>query len=71
LSADGSLYTCLFATQGTDLRSHLRNGASDGELEHMLSAVWQRRADRYSELRSGAQGDGPDSRKIEMYHIGG
>ena len=72
LSADGSLYTCLFAVIGTDLRGPLRAGASDAELLDLLRGVWRVRDDRYSELRSAATPDvaslGP---RIEMSYIGG
>jgi cyclic pyranopterin phosphate synthase len=68
LSADGSLYTCLFATRGHDLRGPLREGASDAELSAAIAAVWTRRTDRYSELRSAATRDLP---KVEMSYIGG
>jgi cyclic pyranopterin phosphate synthase len=68
LSADGKLYTCLFAIQGADLRSLLRAGASDEELAATINAVWQKRVDRYSELRSAQTGDLP---KVEMSYIGG
>ncbi|MSQ26599.1 MAG: GTP 3',8-cyclase MoaA [Dehalococcoidia bacterium] len=68
LSADGSLYTCLFATTGTDLRGPLRSGASDDELRAVLVGLWGDRRDRYSELRSEATA--PD-RKVEMSYIGG
>jgi cyclic pyranopterin phosphate synthase len=69
LSSDGTFYTCLFATQGTDLRAPLRAGASDDELLALISATWGRRADRYSELR-GQLGIG-DVRRVEMSHVGG
>jgi GTP 3',8-cyclase len=68
LSADGSLYTCLFATRGHDLRGLLRDGASDEELSAAIGAVWSRRTDRYSELRSAQTADLP---KVEMSYIGG
>jgi GTP 3',8-cyclase len=68
LSADGSLYTCLFATRGHDLRGLLRDGASDDELSAAIGAVWSRRTDRYSELRSAQTADLP---KVEMSYIGG
>lgn len=69
LSSDGVLYTCLFATQGHDLRTALRQGASDTELLERISGVWRARTDRYSELRATA----PDQtqKKVEMYYIGG
>src|SRR3990172_774015 len=68
LSADGKLYTCLFAIQGADLRSLLRAGASDEDLAATINAVWQKRVDRYSELRSAQTTDLP---KVEMSYIGG
>jgi cyclic pyranopterin phosphate synthase len=69
LSASGSLYTCLFATGGHDLRAMLRSGGSDTEILDCLRAIWSRRTDRYSEIR-GEQTDRPLSR-VEMSHIGG
>jgi cyclic pyranopterin phosphate synthase len=68
LSAEGKLYTCLFAVRGHDLRALLRNGATDDELEAALRTVWGGRGDRYSELRSAATVDLP---KVEMSYIGG
>ena len=68
LSADGKVYTCLFAVKGHDLRALLRGGASDDELAAALSAVWRARGDRYSELRSAAT---PDPERVEMSYIGG
>jgi cyclic pyranopterin phosphate synthase len=68
ISADGKLYTCLFAINGADLRSLLRAGASEADLQAAVAAVWQKRADRYSELRSANTGDLP---KVEMSYIGG
>jgi GTP 3',8-cyclase len=68
LSADGSLYTCLFATQGHDLRSLVRSGATDEEITHSIAAVWTERTDRYSDLRSEATAG---LHKIEMSFIGG
>lgn len=68
LSAEGQLYTCLFATHGTDFRAPIRDGASDDDLATMIRAVWGIRDDRYSELRTGGStGDG----RIEMSYIGG
>ena len=68
LSSEGKLYTCLFATEGTDLRSALRGGASDEELLALLAGIWQKRSDRYSELRrTSTAREG----KVEMFHIGG
>jgi cyclic pyranopterin phosphate synthase len=71
LSADGMLYTCLFANQGTDLRESLRNGAGDDELRDILSSIWLQRADRYSELRRPGLAEHHVLRKVEMYRIGG
>src|SRR3954454_3570326 len=68
LSADGSLYTCLFATTGHDLRALVRGGARDQEIAAALGGIWRERADRYSELRSSAT---PDLPKVEMSYIGG
>lgn len=69
LSPEGSIYTCLFATQGTDLRDPLRAGASDDEIEQIVRNTWGSRVDRYSEERSSLTE--PRDSKIEMYHIGG
>lgn len=71
LSADGVLYTCLFATQGTDLREPLRNSADDSELADILSRIWLQRADRYSELRKPDVAEAHPLSKVEMYRIGG
>lgn len=71
LSADGMLYTCLFANRGTDLRESLRNGADDEELRDILSQIWLQRADRYSELRRPEMAEAHVLRKVEMYRIGG
>ena len=68
LSAEGKLYTCLFAAEGFDLRGLVRNGASDAELAAALGSRWGRRDDRYSELRSG---NTPTPPRIEMSYIGG
>lgn len=68
LSADGSLFTCLFASQGHDIKTALRDGASDEELTKIISAVWGARDDRYSELRSQIGGT---QIKPEMSYIGG
>ncbi len=68
ISADGQLYTCLFAVKGTDLRGLLRSGASDAEVTAAVRAVWSARSDRYSELRSEATRDLP---KVEMFAMGG
>jgi cyclic pyranopterin phosphate synthase len=68
LSADGSLYTCLFATAGHDLRPVLRSAATDAELTDALRAIWSGRSDRYSELRTL---DTVELPKVEMSFIGG
>jgi GTP 3',8-cyclase len=68
LSADGKLYTCLFAVRGHDLRARLRSESGDDELEAAIRAVWERRTDRYSELRTE---DTAALRKVEMSYIGG
>jgi cyclic pyranopterin phosphate synthase len=68
LSADGKLYTCLFAVRGHDLRAVLRSGAPDDELADAIRGVWERRTDRYSELRTEQTGR---LRKVEMSYIGG
>jgi cyclic pyranopterin phosphate synthase len=68
LSADGKLYTCLFAVRGHDLRALLRSGATDEELIESVTGVWTRRTDRYSELRTAETADLP---KVEMSYIGG
>jgi GTP 3',8-cyclase len=69
LSAEGKLYTCLFASRGHDLRALVRSELSDTELEEKLRGLWRMRADRYSELRT--QGTAVDLPKVEMSHIGG
>ena len=71
LSADGVLYTCLFANQGTDLRESLRVATDDGELTDILSQIWLQRGDRYSELRRPEVAEAHVLRKVEMYRIGG
>jgi cyclic pyranopterin phosphate synthase len=71
LSADGVLYTCLFATQGTSLREPIRSGASDEELADLLSSIWLKRADRYSEQRRPENDERPLISKVEMYRMGG
>jgi cyclic pyranopterin phosphate synthase len=68
LSADGKLYTCLFAVRGHDLRALVRSGASDDELDATVRAVWERRTDRYSEIRTE---ETSHLRKVEMSYIGG
>ena len=69
LSTDGKLFTCLFASDGRDLRGPMRDGATDEELESLITDVWNRRVDRYSEIRASLTT--PPQRKVEMYQIGG
>jgi GTP 3',8-cyclase len=68
LSAEGRLYTCLFAVRGHDLRALVRGGASEEELHAEIGRIWRRRADRYSEIRSE---NTTDLEKVEMSYIGG
>ena len=68
LSADGKLYTCLFAASGHDLRAELRGGAPDQQLAERIRSVWSTRADRYSETRAN---ESAPLEKIEMSYIGG
>jgi cyclic pyranopterin phosphate synthase len=68
LSADGQLYTCLFATAGHDLRALVRGDVSDADLEATLRQIWELRDDRYSEIRSAETLALP---KVEMSYIGG
>jgi cyclic pyranopterin phosphate synthase len=68
LSTDGSLYTCLFADQGYDLKTLLRGGCDDEALARAIAAIWQRREDRYSEIRTA---ETARARKVEMSYIGG
>lgn len=70
LSPEGELFTCLFASQGRDLRGPARSGATDQELLDIITGVWRVREDRYSEIRS-SQTDMPRRPRVEMYHIGG
>ncbi len=72
LSTEGQLYTCLFADQGWDLRTLLRNGSSDAQLSAAVADIWQGRTDRYSELRSQLPpSEAAPRRRIEMSYIGG
>jgi cyclic pyranopterin phosphate synthase len=68
LSTEGSLYTCLFAQSGHDLKSLLRAGASDDEIRNEIAALWKGRADNYSEIRTA---ETAKARKVEMSYIGG
>ena len=69
LSADGSLYTCLFASTGVDLRGPMRDGATDDNLRTLVHSTWGAREDRYSDLRAAPHAGG--EAKVEMYRIGG
>jgi len=68
LSADGRLYTCLFAAVGHDLKAHLRSGETDAEVRAWVEGLWQRRDDRYSELRASQTAS---TDRVEMSYIGG
>lgn len=68
LSAEGALYTCLFVSEGHDLRRLLRGGADDQYISEFLHGIWSRRSDRYSEMRNA---DTQELRKVEMSYIGG
>ncbi|HEY2338172.1 MAG TPA: GTP 3',8-cyclase MoaA [Burkholderiales bacterium] len=68
LSTEGSLYTCLFAQTGHDLKSLLRGGASDDDIRNDIAAVWQKRSDGYSEIRTA---ETAKAAKVEMSYIGG
>ncbi len=68
VSADGHVFTCLFGTNGFDIKSHMRNGLDDHDLIGLLSKIWTQRKDKYSEDRALLR----DSfEKVEMHHIGG
>ncbi len=72
LSTEGQLYLCLFASQGHDLRTLIRGGASDDDIASAIGLIWQGRSDRYSELRGSMPADtSPGARRIEMSYIGG
>jgi cyclic pyranopterin phosphate synthase len=71
LSAEGRLYTCLFARRGHDLRSLLRDGLDDSELAAAAAAIWRRRSDRYSAERGERDRADEDAPRIEMSYIGG
>ena len=73
LSTEGRLYLCLFATQGHDLRTLIRGGASDADIESAIGHIWGGRDDRYSELRSLQPPElgQPPQRRVEMSYIGG
>jgi GTP 3',8-cyclase len=69
LSPEGSVYTCLFASAGTDLKGPLRSGATNAELGAIIDSTWQRRSDRYSEVRSSQTVS--IGQRVEMSYIGG
>ncbi|HEY9423645.1 MAG TPA: GTP 3',8-cyclase MoaA, partial [Microterricola sp.] len=76
VSTEGTLFTCLFATAGHDLRGKLRGGCSDAEISVFFRDLWTVRTDRYSELRSAqttwdGSGERPGAKKVEMSYIGG
>ncbi|MGL5003742.1 MAG: GTP 3',8-cyclase MoaA, partial [Casimicrobium sp.] len=71
LSTDGKIFTCLFATDGTDFRNMMRSGASDDDIAALLAGLWQTRSDRYSEIRTAATSADRKLRKVEMSYIGG
>lgn len=71
ISAEGKLYTCLFATEGTDLRELLRSGEDDASIIKCISDVWENRKDRYSDERNEQTMEKRKKSKIEMSHIGG
>ena len=72
LSTEGKLFLCLFATRGHDLRTLLRNGASDADISSALAMVWAGRDDRYSELRAAQPNDASTgAKRVEMHYIGG
>ena len=72
LSTEGHLYLCLFANQGHDLRTPLRNGATDEEIGARIHHIWSGRGDRYSELRGAVAADtDTGARRVEMSYIGG
>jgi cyclic pyranopterin phosphate synthase len=71
LSADGKLFTCLFASKGWDVLARLRSGANDGEIREFLAGIWAGRADRYSDERAEILAAGKAREKVEMSYIGG
>ncbi|MCA9399068.1 MAG: GTP 3',8-cyclase MoaA, partial [Candidatus Omnitrophica bacterium] len=72
LSADGKFYSCLFAKEGVSLKEYAGAGYSDEELTHCIQSIWQKREDRYSELRSVAKKHSEKEReRVEMFNIGG
>jgi cyclic pyranopterin phosphate synthase len=71
LSADGRLFTCLFAANGWDVLGRLRAGADDAALLEFVAGIWRARGDRYSEERAGLLAAGAGREKVEMSYIGG
>ena len=71
LSTDGKVFTCLFASEGISLRDPMRDGADDSELEDLISGIWRRRTDRYSEERTALAPRQNRQPKVEMFRIGG
>lgn len=71
LSTEGKIYTCLFATNGYDLRALLREGRNDAEISTALAHLWRARGDRYSELRTSLTDGLRSANKVEMSYIGG
>ena len=71
LSTDGQIFTCLFANKGVSLRDPMREGATDGDIRELITRIWERRTDRYSEERAADTPGAPTPKKIEMYQIGG
>lgn len=69
LSTDGKVYTCLFASEGTDLKPLIRSNCTDAKLADEIANIWQKRNDRYSERRSAMTNS--ETQKVEMFHIGG
>ncbi len=68
LSTDGKVYTCLFASDGYDLRALLRSGSDDARIGAAIAAIWRARGDRYSEIRTA---NTPRADRVEMSYIGG
>jgi cyclic pyranopterin phosphate synthase len=71
LSADGKLFTCLFAATGWDVLGRLRSGADAGAISEFVAGIWRGRRDRYSEERAGMLASGAAREKVEMSYIGG
>ena len=71
LSTEGKLFTCLFSSEGHDVRGMMREGCSDDELSSFLANLWATREDRYSDLRSAQSVQRTGAKKVEMSYIGG